>query len=404
MPTTRLTQQAKEQLIAIAQDASKRNTETTAHLLGYHNKDGIGVITRVERIGKPTEHARMTRPDRSTVGTRLDPLIPQGYRILGEAHRHWNLIGLSDGDIATLQSLDPNIFPGYRCLVVTTFNNEQEPVMECQALNRDGTITEHDLLITDERDPFVYQPYLPPNTSAKTVVQFGAGSGGGLLAVQLGKPGLERLVIVDPDTVEARNLDRHVLGRHSVGRNKARALRDLLRERTTTKVYDINLTVSPQSRGQLDRLVMEADLLVNATGHPVASSILCSVAREHQIPIIHAGVYAQGAGGFVFYQDPRSSEPCYDCIFQHTRRSRPDDNATIEALTRNYGFTPEQLDHQLGLFGDVNVIAAIHAKIVIEALKGQAFDNNLWVIDNHHLGINATLVRQDPTCTTCHPI
>lgn len=403
MKTTRLTHHAKEQLLAIADDATKRHTETHAYLLGHYDKDGTGVITRVEQVGAPTEHAFMTRPDLVAAAQLLQPLRRKGYRILGEAHRHANLIGPSPGDFDTLKRSDPKDFRGHRCLVVTTFNNEKEPVMKCHALTSDGTITEHDIVLTDENDPFVYHPFLPESVTKTTVLLFGVGSGGGEVAVQVAKLNPNRLVIVDPDNVEARNLSRHVLGKRAVGKNKARAMRDFLRERTAAKVFAFDFTVTPGKRQRLAPLFLDSDLVVNCTGHPVASSVLCAVAREHQVPIIHAGVYEQGAGGFVFYQDPRSSEPCYDCIFHHTRRARLEDNASIEALTRNYGFTPEQLDHQLGLFADINVVAAIQAKVVMEALKGQRFDKNLWLIDNHHLGINATLVRQDPDCITCHP-
>ena len=403
MPTTRITHYAKERLLAIADDATKRHTETMAYLLGYHDKNGNGVITRVERIGNLTEHGSMTKPDLSAAGQALYPLIKQGYRLLGEAHRHAGLIGPSPGDYDILKSL-PETYAGYRCMVVTTFDDEKEPVIKVIALTTDGTTTEHDLLLTDENDPLQYQPYLPPDISEKTITQFGLGSGGGLLALQLAKLGLKRLVIIDPDKVEERNLSRYVLGKRAVKKNKARAMRDFLRDRTSATVYAYDFTVSPGKRYRLGPLFLESDLVVNCTGHPVASSILCAVGRDHQVPIIHAGVYEQGGGGFVFYQDPRSDEPCYDCIFQHTRRARPEDNATLESLTRNYGFTPEQLDRQLGLFADINVVASIQAKVVTEALKKQRLDKNLWVIDNHHLGLNAALVRQDPACTTCHPI
>lgn len=403
MPTTRITQHAKERLLAIADDATKRHTETHAYLLGHYDKDGTGVITRVEQVGAPTEHAFMTRPDLVAAAQLLQPLRRKGYRILGEAHRHANIIGPSPGDLETLKRSDPKDFPDHRCLVVTTFNNEKEPVMKCHALTSDGTTQEHDLVLTDENDPLQYQPFLPGSVSDATVLLFGVGSGGGQVAVQAAMLNPGRLVLIDPDKVEERNLSRHVLGKRAVGKNKARAMREYLRERTTAKVFAFDFTVTPGKRERLGPLFLDSDLVVNCTGHPVASSILCAIGREHQVPIIHAGVYEQGAGGFVFYQDPHSSEPCYDCIFQHTRRARPEDNVTLESLTSTYGFTPEQLDHQLGLFADINVVAAIQAKVVMEALKGISFDKNLWLIDNHQLGINATLVRQDPDCITCHP-
>jgi molybdopterin/thiamine biosynthesis adenylyltransferase len=211
-------------------------------------------------------------------------------------------------------------------------------------------------------------------------------------------------VLVEPDALEERNLNRHLLGKRSIGKNKARAMRSFLRERTTTTIYPVELTVSPETATRLTPLLLESDFLVNATGHPVASTIISRVARDHQVPVIHAGVFDKGAGGYVFYQDPRPETPCYDCLFHHTRRARPDDNATLDGLTRHYGFTPEQLERQLGLFADVNVVASIQAKVIIDLLKqpvGTRARANLWRINNHHLGITTARVPQDPACTSC---
>lgn len=68
------------------------------------------------------------------------------------------------------------------------------------------------------------------------VVCVGVGSLGSVVAMQLARSGVGHLTLIDPDTLVSANLGRHVLGADSLGRLKAKALRDkILRDLPTTE-------------------------------------------------------------------------------------------------------------------------------------------------------------------------
>lgn len=69
------------------------------------------------------------------------------------------------------------------------------------------------------------------------VVCVGVGSLGGAVALQLARSGLGHLTLIDPDRLASANLGRHVLGADDLGKLKATALRDRIRnDLPTTEV------------------------------------------------------------------------------------------------------------------------------------------------------------------------
>lgn len=75
--------------------------------------------------------------------------------------------------------------------------------------------------------------------SQASVMLFGCGGIGGLAAMILAGSGIGRLVLVDPDVVEASNLNRQFAYRHSdVGRRKVDVLAEELRLRTPGVVVE----------------------------------------------------------------------------------------------------------------------------------------------------------------------
>jgi bacteriocin biosynthesis cyclodehydratase domain-containing protein len=152
-------------------------------------------------------------------------------------------------------------------------------------------------------------------------------------------------------------------------------------------------------------LARTSDVIVDATGHPIANHLLSEIGRETGKPVISAAVFAKGSGGFVLRQDATPTSPCYACLHHLTRRAASDDTATMDQLIHQYGFTPEELDAHVGLYTDANLIAAFLAKALLDLRRRDPLptDPNLWIIDNALATVTSHRFRQNPTCPSCHP-
>lgn len=114
----------------------------------------------------------------------------------------------------------------------------------------------------------VYDDELRSNLcTGKNALVIGCGSIGGYLATLLAKAGCERMTIVDPDTFEAENIFRHVLGKAYVGQNKAKALQSYLK----ANIPGIDVEAY---KARVERLVREGslalssfDMVFSATGN-----------------------------------------------------------------------------------------------------------------------------------------
>lgn len=377
-------------LLTLCREAEARGTETHAYFLGWRSLEEC-IVNTVLRAGSPIEQAALTRPDYAASAVAMQPYLDRGEILLGEAHRHAGLIGPSAGDRATLLSI-PAQFEHYLAVVVTTFGDERKPVITAHTAE-DGVIVEHEVRTAEN----AYLAHLP--APSLRVLHIGAGSGGCLVATQACKLPLRHLTILDGDDAEERNLARHLLTSKAVGKSKARMLAQYLRPRARMPITSIHRTVTPASRSRIAQLVSDHDLIINATGHPPTSILLSEICAQLRRPCIHAGVFARGSGGFVFTQTPDG--PCYACLYDLQRQQTTEDADTLDALTRQYGYTEADLQAHLGLWADVNLIASVQAKAILEFLKrgDDPRRPNLYLINNDTLAITSRRVQPHPACT-----
>lgn len=373
---------ADEQRAYLTRRAVTRRTETHAYLLGTTTSDEMR-IEHVLRVGDPEEHAAMTRPDYSAAGVALVPYLEAGLLLLGEWHRHDGLCGPSSGDVQTLRDIEKQ-FPGYICAITTTRKKGDTTTAHSLV---DGVLTEHTVSVEQ-------YPVLDASVTAERSM-FIAGAGSGLAAQwpQLLSLGFAKYTICDADTIEERNLARHLADRASIGSYKVDYLKAFGEARTSSSVDVLRCDINAATRDDLTPVIATHDIIVNGTGHPLASLALSSIARPLGIPVIHAGVFARGRGGFVFVEQPDG--PCYADAQQLDLRS--DDNDTMRILREQYGYTEEQLSAQVGLWPDVNMVAALHLKVLVDHLKG-TLTHNLHLINNHDLTITHATVAQRDTC------
>jgi len=151
-----------------------------------------------------------------------------------------------------------------------------------------------------------------------TVVLFGCGSVGGPVACSLAQAGVGRIVLIDPDALSWPNVGRHPLGAQAVGRNKAEALAERLQAgfpHLQIEGRAGNLLGTLRSN---EELLMEADLIVAATGNWSAENALnrWHVDQGRRYPIVYAWTESHAIAGHAVAIGPEDG--CFQCHIGRT--------------------------------------------------------------------------------------
>lgn len=371
----RITTEVQRTIQEGARTAAERGRETCFLLFARD-----GVIVDAVRAGEPVEHAAMTRPDFAASDAIVQEKHEQGRQHVGQAHSHLRYPGASSGDIATLREIDR---PGYVCIVANV-TGDAPVALTGHTVDADGNEYSHLIEVVEQRPE--YDPFIPPERRDMSCLQIGLGSGGSEVASQSAHWGLRRVGYLDFESLEPHNALRHRATKHQAkkGIKKTTWVRGYVTPRTTSEVVTYDREISPSNREWLRERLAEYDFIAECTGHPIVRQIVSEECRAAGKPLVMAGVFERAKGGYVFVQQAASDAACNQCLFKLTRHSRSDDHETIEHLTRDYGFTPEQLERQLGLFTDVSLTAVLQAKVLLDLIRGTEHPENLYLIDNKH--------------------
>lgn len=141
----------------------------------------------------------------------------------------------------------------------------------------------------------------------KTVVVVGLGGVGSFSALELARAGVGRLILIDPDVVEAGNSVRWAFGFDTAGFPKAHVVADFVRRHhpfTNADAYIHTLgkprLVDGKPEGQfVDGLMKDADLVLDATGERNVHLMLADRAKAHGVPFVLAHTTFGGWGGMV---------------------------------------------------------------------------------------------------------
>lgn len=107
---------------------------------------------------------------------------------------------------------------------------------------------------------------LPETLRDKNVCLIGAGAVASMVGELLVRGGVDRMVIIDSDTIKAGNLVRHTLDLRHLGQNKARALANRLnRISPFAKIDAVEENVLPHSQRAIERII-KSHLIIDCTG------------------------------------------------------------------------------------------------------------------------------------------
>lgn len=376
--------------------------ETCGFLLGIAKRGSIWV-TEVTGPGKnPCQTAARCEPDYSV----LAPYLAKGQKVVGEWHLHLGYgAGLSSGDQQTLLNAS-SMIPEFVALVV---NMKSQDNLDMAAFSvRDGEIVNVELE-SEERFVRIIELVDLQILVSKIVAILGLGSGGSKCAENLARTGMENFILVDlaSEKLEKVNLPRHIGFERDIGKPKTTVTSRILKlinrnVRVRIEHFDI-----AKDEEKLARVVSACDLVMACPGDPAANALINKVCLELKKPVVFAGVFEKGKGGYVFALDPADKDAaCFSCLFGMT--SIPDSNNVIRQAARNYGIEESQLHAQQGLCLDTSQIAILQTRLALcMLLKDTEHDvaningNLIWV-DNRNLQIKVVPIKKREDCYACN--
>lgn len=130
----------------------------------------------------------------------------------------------------------------------------------------------------------------------RRVVVFGAGALGGHATVTLAESGVGFVRPVDSEVLTPGNIVRHVAGHDSVGAAKVRAVAAVAQSHAPwTEVECVE--ASPLKPTDIDSLIADVDVVVDATGSAAATYAIAARARAAARPFVSAALYRGGCIG-----------------------------------------------------------------------------------------------------------
>jgi molybdopterin/thiamine biosynthesis adenylyltransferase len=240
---------------------------------------------------------------------------------------------------------------------------------------------------------YARNPEIREELAGQLVSIAGCGSFGSALADMLVRAGVGSLILIDPERLSIENVGRHVLTARDVGRAKADALAERLRE--------INPRLDVESRTQ--RFSDAGGLLVSCVDSRRCESMVNAVSLARQLPAVYVGAYGAVRAGEVQFCVPGRTA-CRECF------ARFRDNHEVPAGQERYtdpDFDDTRTPGQTGLWGSVLAISGIafHGILALLGIRGSLdYDRPLWIVNLDYEGFRpfavtfAKVARGCPVC------
>lgn len=220
--------------------------------------------------------------------------------------------------------------------------------------------------------------------SAARVLLVGVGGLGSPVALYLAAAGVGHLTLVDDDTVDLTNLQRQIAHTTArVGQSKVGSAAAAMREINPGLSIE---TLQARAEGeQLDRLVAQADLVLDCSDNYATRQAVNRACVTHRKPLV-AGAAIRFDGQLSVYDLRDPASPCYACLF-------PPDAAFEETRCA-----------VLGVFAPVvGTIGTLQAHEALKLLAGIApsLAGTLLMFDGRSTRFDRLRVARDPGCPIC---
>lgn len=200
------------------------------------------------------------------------------------------------------------------------------------------------------------------------VLVVGVGSVGAPIVFELVKAGVGWIDVGDYDRYDVNNAVRHVLDPRWAGIDKSISVTleaQVLNPFVTVKAHPLHVGAGPEDSALLDRLLANADIVVDATGSQVAARVLQRRCREFDKALVLAALTSGSYGGEVAVFAP--GRPCYYCfVLGQQDGSVPSPLEGPQSATTPVGCSTPAFS---GAGFDATALAAVAARTVVRASR-----------------------------------
>jgi molybdopterin/thiamine biosynthesis adenylyltransferase len=199
----------------------------------------------------------------------------------------------------------------------------------------------------------------------------GCGSVGSLAALDLARSGVGRFLLIDDDILAVENLCRHQCGLPDVGRFKAKAVADRIRQINPAASVQVHCTtlerLDPATLA--DFTTQQPNLLLACADSRRADHYAARLAAQLQIPFLSIGLWERAFAGELFYWHSQTPMPCYSCAFQGLTAGLQ--HQQPEPRRRFYSTETEleKLNFQPGIGVDIAFVTQIGLKLALDLLN-----------------------------------
>lgn len=236
--------------------------------------------------------------------------------------------------------------------------------------------------------------------SDKTVGIVGCGSVGSKVAASLCRTGVGKFLLIDEDIFFPGNSVRNELDLSVTGAHKAVGLRERLRNlapEVSVRVFRMTLGGQESAASMVGVLeeLGECDVLIDATGLPIAFNIIASMATRKSKPMVWAQVFAGGIGGLVGRARP-NIDPVP--LLARAQIDRWFEDQGVEWISpvdpKRYGGQSADGTPMVADDADVSVIAAHAGRFVIDLLA--RVDGSIFPFSAYVIGLTSEWLFDQP--------
>jgi molybdopterin/thiamine biosynthesis adenylyltransferase len=233
------------------------------------------------------------------------------------------------------------------------------------------------LKLTTANTIFARNPDERNALSQKHIAIVGCGSIGGAVADIAARTGVGAITLIDPDTLSAENIGRHVLTSHAIGQRKVDAL--------ASHLVSINpeLAITRVCGAFSGDLAETPDLIISAVDSFNCESLINIYALGAKVPAIYAGVWGAASVGELYYVIPDKT-PCYHC-FASFRKTAAEELPTDPRKYTDPNFDDTKVPGQPGLWAQILVVSGLCFQLCLGllGLRPQLIDelHTLWLFN-----------------------
>jgi len=258
----------------------------------------------------------------------------------------------------------------------------------------------------------------------KTICIIGCGSIGSWIAFNLVQAGIDRLMLIDKDSLHATNIGRHLCGVTEIKKSKVEAVSERIRQHLPyVRIQCIEQTFY-KAFTENQEAIQNCDLIISATANPALERRLNKMQLNASAfpPVLYSWIEPYGIASHAVLVSTTETS-CFECCLDPKDLSFKFQVLRCErgAFTRQEAGCQSSFTPYSGL--DANQAASIATRLALKSLSGDITNNIRYVFfgdlqkaremeldiseeytDASDFTMKASIIQKAPDCKVCSDI